>query len=106
MIGRDAFATRIASQGDEAARTDWRRGDVRTMPHEAMELDPATRGRCVALVEGLGLRFGAIDLVRGLDGKDWFLEVNPNGQWGWIQTRTGQPLAAAIVDALVGMSKR
>ncbi|MCQ3024054.1 hypothetical protein NLO85_26790, partial [Pseudomonas savastanoi] len=34
------------------------------------------------------------------DGKLWFLEINPNGQWAWIENQTGYPIAAAIVDEL------
>lgn len=29
--------------------------------------------------------------------------VNPNGQWAWIEQETGQPIAAAIADALIGV---
>jgi hypothetical protein len=29
-----------------------------------------------------------------------FLEVNPNGQWAFIEDATGQPITAAIADAL------
>jgi glutathione synthase/RimK-type ligase-like ATP-grasp enzyme len=58
---------------------------------------------CMDLVRRLGLRFGAIDLVLEPSGDYRFLEVNPNGQWGWIQTRTGQPIAGAIVDEMLGL---
>ena len=30
------------------------------------------------------------------------LELNPNGQWAWIQEKTGLPIAVAIADALQG----
>jgi hypothetical protein len=26
--------------------------------------------------------------------------VNPNGQWAWIEDKTGLPIAASIADAL------
>lgn len=29
-----------------------------------------------------------------------FLEINPNGQWAWLQDATGLPISAAIADAL------
>jgi len=46
------------------------------------------------------LRFSAIDLVEATDGDFWFLEANPNGQWAWIEQRTGAPVSAAIATAL------
>ena len=43
----------------------------------------------------------AIDLVANLDGEGYiFLELNPNGQWAWLEAETGQPLTAALVDLL------
>jgi len=55
---------------------------------------------CIALTQNLGLRFGALDFVLDPVGQLWFLEINPNGQWAWIETRTGHPIAAAIVTEL------
>ncbi|MFJ4189110.1 hypothetical protein [Kitasatospora sp. NPDC089509] len=32
---------------------------------------------------------------------DWrFLEMNPNGQWSWIEHRTGVPISGALADLL------
>jgi hypothetical protein len=35
-----------------------------------------------------------------MDGDFFFLEVNPNGEWGWLETSLGLPIADAIVDEL------
>jgi hypothetical protein len=34
------------------------------------------------------------------DGRYVFLELNPNGQWAWIERETGMPLCEALVDLL------
>ena len=56
--------------------------------------------RCRALVRRLGLRFGAIDMVQTPSGEHVFLEINPNGQWLWIERATGLPIANAIARLL------
>ena len=94
------FATAIHSQLEENSEVDWRKGDASRLHHEVIDLPKDVAGKCVQLVKSLDLDFGAIDLILGRDGKYWFLEVNPNGQWAWIESRTRQPIAAAIVDAL------
>src|SRR6266851_4864116 len=43
---------------------------------------------------------GALDFLVTPEGKWVFLEINPNGQWAWIEEETGLPIAAAIADAL------
>jgi glutathione synthase/RimK-type ligase-like ATP-grasp enzyme len=59
---------------------------------------------CIEVTAALGLRFSAIDLIQDRDGAYWFLEANPNGQWAWIENRTGLPIARAIVDELQAIS--
>lgn len=98
------FATRILSQAHEETQVDWRRGVRKDLGHEAAELPFGISSACVAVAAALGLRFAAIDLVEDVEGRFWFLEANPNGQWAWIEQRTGAPIAAAIVDALCGKS--
>ena len=100
VIGEKVFAAAIHSQATADAEVDWRRGDGPSLRHEAVDLPADITVRCMELVRALGLTFGAIDLVEDLNGRYWFLEVNPNGQWAWIETRTGQPIAAALVDTL------
>ena len=48
-------------------------------------------------MQALGLTFGAVDLVETPDHDFVFLEVNPNGQWLWIEDQ----LQLGITDAIV-----
>lgn len=52
------------------------------------------------LLARLRLRFDALDFVVTPQDEWMFLEINPNGQWAWLQDATGLPIAAAIADAL------
>jgi len=100
VVGEQVFAATIDSQTDPATEVDWRRMSKAGLGHAVYQLPKAMADRCIALTRKLGLRFGAIDFVLDQDGQLWFLEINPNGQWGWIETRTGHPIAAAIVSEL------
>lgn len=53
-----------------------------------------------ALMERLGLVYGAIDLRLTPDGRYVFLEINPAGQFLYIEYATGQPITAALAKAL------
>lgn len=104
IVGDKCFAAEIASQEVPETETDWRRGDVTRLQHRVHRLPDETRTRCIELVRAFGLRFGAVDLILDRDGAYWFLEINPNGQWAWVETMTGQPISAAIVDELLRIS--
>jgi glutathione synthase/RimK-type ligase-like ATP-grasp enzyme len=62
-------------------------------------LPPEIMRRCVSLTRRLGLQFGAIDLAFS-DGKFYFLEINPTGEWAWLQAGLGFPIADAIAETL------
>lgn len=104
VVGEIAFAAEIQSQDNEETQTDWRRGNHAELVHRTHELPGDIYKRCVSLTREFGLKFSAIDLVLDRMGTYWFLEINPNGQWAWIQNRTGLPIAQAIVDELEKIS--
>ena len=46
-----------------------------------------------------GYRFGRFDLIRK-DGELWFLELNPNGQWAWLDEENEQGLVTLVANAI------
>ena len=100
VVGDSVFAATIDSQVHQETEVDWRKTSRRDLEHCAYVLPEDIARRCVNLTRSLGLRFGALDFVLDPEGLLWFLEINPNGQWAWIETRTGHPIAATIVAEL------
>ena len=46
-----------------------------------------------------GYRFGRFDFIRK-DGELWFLELNPNGQWAWLDENNEHGLVSMVADAI------
>jgi glutathione synthase/RimK-type ligase-like ATP-grasp enzyme len=101
VVGRQVFAAEIHSQQTHHTRHDWRRYDLSNTPHYPHALPPEVHERCVRLVEQLELCYGAIDMILTPDGRYVFLEINPSGQYLWIEQETGLPISAAICDFLM-----
>lgn len=93
VVGARAFAAEAQS-----LTIDWRVSHQTTQFYPA-DLEPGLAISSVRLVHRLGLRFGAIDYVVDRDHEAHFLEINPNGEWGWLQN-AGLPIAASIADEL------
>jgi glutathione synthase/RimK-type ligase-like ATP-grasp enzyme len=72
--------------------------DAKYAPHD---LPLETTAKLAALMERLGLVYGAIDLRLTPEGHYFFLEINPAGQFLYIEHATGQPIAAALAHALL-----
>jgi len=99
VVDHQLFAVRIDG-GSVASQVDWRT-DYPSLCYSVVEVPDATRRKVRQLMLRLRLRFGALDFVVGPDDTWTFLEINPNGQWAWLQDATGLPIAAAIADVLV-----
>ena len=100
VVGEDVFAAEIMSQERESSRVDWRATDDPQLEHRRHELPPDVSDRCRQLVVDLGLGFGAIDLALTEDGSYMFFEINPNGEWLWIENQLGLPISDAIARIL------
>jgi hypothetical protein len=90
-LGDFLLAVRIHSQTDSRAATDWRAGQFHvemepyTLPAEVAE-------GCRRLLRELGLTYGSLDFVMTPQGAPIFLEVNPQGQFLFLELRAGLPL--------------
>jgi biotin carboxylase len=101
------FATRINSQQTARGTIDWReaqwkpRGESSDLKLEPVTLPRAVRSACRRLIRSLGLAYGAIDLIVTPQGEYVFLEVNPSGQFLWIDYEVGLPLLDAMSEMLI-----
>jgi glutathione synthase/RimK-type ligase-like ATP-grasp enzyme len=96
VVGANCFAA-VHEPADEAPMLDWRLGDQSGWA--PYELPHRVALACARLTHDLGLAFAGIDFVVDEADHLWFLELNPNGEWGWLQ-RSGLPIAEAIADLL------
>lgn len=104
VVGDSVFACSINSQLMDETSVDWRKGSRTDISHEPIQLPIVVESMCIKLTKILDLNFSAIDLICDKDDEYWFLEINPNGQWAWIENRTQQPISRAIVDLLLSIS--
>lgn len=103
VVGSKVFATAIHSQGQKETEVDWRVGDILdiNLPHESIELPKNIEQKCCKIVKHYSLKYSSIDLVYSDNKEYYFLELNPNGQWAWIEQLTGKPIRDTIIDTLV-----
>jgi glutathione synthase/RimK-type ligase-like ATP-grasp enzyme len=108
VVGERVFTGAIDTRALPHAAVDWRRArlsDDVMWTHAT--LDDATAQRACALVDALGLVTGALDFIESTDGRLVFLEVNPAGEWGFLERELALPIGDALAEALVdGTPKR
>ncbi|WP_249026904.1 hypothetical protein [Amycolatopsis lexingtonensis] len=99
VVGGRVFAASILSP--DAGPIDWRT-NYSALRYEPVSLPSSVEAALLALLDRLGLVFAAADFVVAADGQHHFVDLNPSGQWGWIQEATGLPIAAALAAHLTG----
>jgi ATP-GRASP peptide maturase of grasp-with-spasm system len=96
------FSMAMFTQNNVMTQTDFRKYSydrpARTVPYR---LQPQVEDRLRMLMEALHLDTGSIDMVRTVDGRDVFLEVNPVGQFGMVSEPCNYFLEEKVARALV-----
>lgn len=99
VVGSRIFSARIDSQARAETKIDWRHlpFEVEDQP---IDLPREVETKIHAFMEAFGLIYGAFDFIVTPEGRYVFLEVNPAGQYMWVESRTGLGITAALGDAL------
>lgn len=87
VVGEHTFCTEIDSDG---------------LDYRYATLDAATRWRCSAAAQALGLPFAGLDLMLADDGQTCCFEVNPSPGFSWYEDATSQPIARTLARWLAG----
>lgn len=102
VVGDQVFAAAIHSQTTSYVH-DFRI-DMENARIEAFEMPADVTAGLLRLMARLGLVYGAADFRLTPDGDMVFLEVNPAGQWLFVEQATQQPIAAALADKLMAFA--
>jgi len=99
IVDDEVFAAQLNPKHPEA-QLDWRLDmTVEAQPHD---LPRDVTDRLRDYHRAMGLRYGAYDLRRDVGGRYVFFEVNPGGQFLFVEIHAGAGISAAIAESLLG----
>ena len=102
IVGKQLFTASIDSQQLPQARSDWRRRGIALLKQwKHYQLPPAIETKLLKLMNYFGLNYGAIDLILTPDERYVFLEVNPVGEFFWLELYANLPISQAIAEILL-----
>jgi len=103
-VAGKCFAFRIARRRDEEGPTDWRENINTTHSDtwERYDLSDNLVLSCRNFMRDVGLLYGRFDFIAEDSGRHWFLEVNSNGQYGWLDEGDDTfAIHHAVLDAVL-----
>lgn len=97
IVGKSVFAVKISK---ESTDVDWRKPEIikhyqpTTLPESIVE-------KLLILTSKLGMVYSAIDLIETPGGEFIFLEINPVGEWVWLEQELGLNISEKIIQELL-----
>lgn len=86
-------------------RLDIRRNNMKDVRYRSIEMPEMVKEAILALLRMYELRFAAVDFAVADD--TWtFFEINPNGQWAWLDIEAGANVADMFADVLIAQQVR
>ncbi|MCG8420776.1 MAG: MvdC family ATP-grasp ribosomal peptide maturase [Proteobacteria bacterium] len=99
-VDGELFLGKIEATSADKAPIDWRHPNAHQSSWQRGELPEDVKRKLIALMDGLGLVFGALDIIKTPDNDYVFLEVNPRGEWGMLEMQLDLAISDAIARAI------
>ena len=107
VVGQRVMSACVDSQVSARAAHDWRRDGLRMLQDwRTYKLPDEVEEKILRLMDYFCLNYGAIDIILTPDGRHVFLELNPCGEFFWLERTPGLPVSEAIAALLLEHSRR
>jgi MvdD family ATP-grasp ribosomal peptide maturase len=103
IVGHRVFTAAVDSQSLSGSTYDWRKeGRALVKNWQPYDLPEDIEKKLLKLMADFGLNYGAIDIIVTPDGRHVFLEVNPVGEFFWMEIYSPHyPISQAIAEVLL-----
>lgn len=97
VINKKFYTIRI----DTRDKLDWRK-DYENHNYSIIQCPKEIQKKCLMMLKHYNLTFGVFDYIV-TPQNDWiFLELNPNGQWFWLESELKLDISNKIINYLIG----
>ncbi|CZF84004.1 MvdC/MvdD family ATP grasp protein [Grimontia marina] len=106
VVGNQVFCASIDPEIMKGMETDWRKRGMYTLDKwQPYELPKEEAEKLVKLAKKLNLNYGAADIILTPDGAYKFLEINPCGEFYWMDVYQELGICEAIANNLVSAGR-
>ncbi len=108
IVGQQIFTAAVDSQSLKQSTYDWRKeGAALVKSWQPYDLPKEVESKLLQLMAYFHLNYGAIDIIVTPDGRYVFLEINPVGEFFWMELYSPYfPISQAIAEMLLVQSKK
>jgi glutathione synthase/RimK-type ligase-like ATP-grasp enzyme len=103
VVNDKTFSCRISTVKEKRNFSDLHKIKEKELIFSEINLGKKIEKLCIKLNRRLGLLISSIDFVQAKNGELYFLEINPIGDWNWIEKHTNLPITKSIFDFVNGL---
>lgn len=96
VINRRVFPVRITTNKYKSDYSDLHKVEEKFLNFEHFEIEKNVAKMCINLNRQLGLLVSSIDLLVDKKGETHFLEINPIGDWNWLEKHVNLPITDSV----------
>ena len=98
IIANKIFVVKI--EKDDNNEVDWRKPNI-NKKYSIINLPKKLENKLFQINKNLSLTYSAIDLIQMPNKEYFFLEVNPVGEWVWLEKELGLKISEAFINELL-----
>ncbi|MDP6635322.1 MAG: hypothetical protein QGG42_10515 [Phycisphaerae bacterium] len=100
VVDSDIHAVELSRRDDHGTQLqDIRRDNMTGVEYTHILIPEDVENCLLKLLRSYSLRFAAVDFVIDRLGEWYFLEINPNGQWAWLDLAGGTRISDSFIQA-------
>ena len=100
-VGKNIFPCAIHSQENPASKLDFRIVDPKKIRHESYQLPKKIEDLCFKLCKKFKLNYSTIDMAFNVNNRYVYFEINPDGEYLWLEELTDLKISQAIAQLLI-----
>ncbi len=105
IVKDKVFSCRISTIKEKGNFSDLHKIKEKELVFSEINIGRKMEKLCIKLNKELGLMVSSIDLVQAKNGELLFLEINPIGDWNWIEKHTNLPITKSMFDLMNNLLK-
>ena len=106
VVNDKAFSCRISTIKEKQDFSDLHKIKEKELIFSEINLGKKMEKQCIKLNRELGLHVSSIDFIQNKNGELFFLEINPIGDWNWIEKHTNLPITKSMFDFVNSLIKK
>lgn len=99
VVGNAVVAVEVAPNSPDS-EIDWRAGSCTYADFRSARIPLELEQMSISIVKRFGIRFSSMDVVETPSGEYFFLDLNPNGQWAWLDEITDCRISRELCSLL------